>query len=258
MNRPLRTSLIFFGGLLTIGGILMAAWTGLALLSSHDVRDHRDFALSTGDLIIDTDDAGVTIEPGAAGTISVDSKITHSINGAKPSWSLVGNRLKLRLNCPGFMHVECDGSYRIKVPLGIPLEVSSDSGGISASGLRQNMRFSTDNGHIDVSESTGNLQLSTDNGGITTSRVRADTVVVDTDNGGVRLRLDTAPTRVKVTTDNGGVRVTVPGDENTYRVSAKSGNGGIDNELGDDPRANRSIEIRTDNGGITVDRAPAR
>ncbi|MFE3196396.1 DUF4097 family beta strand repeat-containing protein [Embleya sp. NPDC055664] len=258
MKRPLRTSLIFFGGLFAIGGILMAAWTGLTLLSSHDVRDHRTFTLTAGDLIIDTDDGGVTIEPGAPGTISVDRKVTHSIRGADPTWSLVGNRLKLRLNCSGFMNVDCDGSYRIRIPLDIPLEVSSDNGAINAIGLRQNMKFGTDNGHIDVTESTGNLTLTTDNGGITTSRVRADTITATSDNGGMRLRMDTAPTKVKVKTDNGGVHVTVPGDENTYRVSAKSGNGGIDNELGDDPRATRSIDIRTDNGGITVDRAAAR
>lgn len=258
MKRPLRTSLIFFGGVFAIGGILLAAWTGITVLSSHDVRDQKAFALGSGDLVIDTDNGGVTLERGEPGKITVDRKVTHSINGPDPSWTLEGNRLKLRLHCPGFVNVNCGGSYRIKVPLDVPLHVSTNNGRISANGLRQDMRFDTDNGGIDISDSTGNLTLGTDNGGISVARVNAGRISVDTDNGGVRLRLDTAPTNVKVRTDNGGVRISVPDDQNTYRVSTKTDNGGVRNDIDNDPRSNRVIDVATDNGGIDIERVPAR
>jgi hypothetical protein len=258
MKRPLRTSLIFFGGVFAVGGILLAAWTGITLLSAHDVHNTKVFTLGSGNLVIDTDNGGVTLERGEPGKITVDRRITDSINGPDPSWTLEGDRLKLRLNCPGFMGVSCGGSYRIKVPLDIPLKVSADNGSINASGLRQDMQFSTDNGHIGIDDSTGNLILSTDNGGVGVSRVSADRVSVQTDNGGVRLRLDTPPTNVKVGTDNGGVRISVPDDENTYRVSTKTDNGGVRDDIGNDTRSNRVIDVRTDNGGIDLDRAPVR
>ncbi|MGC0420669.1 DUF4097 family beta strand repeat-containing protein [Embleya sp. AB8] len=258
MKRPLRTSLIFFGGLLTIAGIVLAGWTAMAALSQHDVRAQQIFPFTANNLVIDTDNGGVTLEPGEPGKVTVDRKLTDSVNGPDPTWSLEGNRLKLRLHCPSFFGIACGGSYRIKVPLNVPLDVSSDNGGISASGLRQDLTFSTDNGHLDVSDSTGNLRLTSDNGGITTSRVNADQVWVQTGNGGVRLRFDSAPGNVRVRTDNGGVRVTVPEDQNTYQVRTHSGNGGIENGIDNDSRSKRSIDVGTSNGGITLDRAPVR
>ncbi|MFF7246406.1 DUF4097 family beta strand repeat-containing protein [Embleya sp. NPDC008237] len=258
MKRPLRTSLIFFGGVFTLGGILLAAWTGITLLSAHDVHATKVFTIGSANLVIDTDNGGVTLERGEPGKITVDRRITDSVNGPDPSWTLEGNRLKLRLNCPSFMGVACGGSYKIKIPLDIPLKVSTDNGSINASGLRQDMEFATNNGHIDIDDSAGNLSLSTDNGGIGVSRVSADRVSVQTDNGGVRLRFDTPPTNVKVRTDNGGVRISVPDDENSYRVSTATDNGGVRNEIGNDTRSNRVIDVRTDNGGIDMNRAPVR
>ncbi|MFI1378782.1 DUF4097 family beta strand repeat-containing protein [Embleya sp. NPDC020886] len=258
MKRPLRTSLIFFGGVFAITGILLAAWTGIIALSSHDVHDARTFTLTTGDLVIDTDNGGVTLEPGEPGRVIVDRRITDSINGPDPTWTLQGNRLKLRLNCPSFLGVSCGGSYRIKVPLDVPLRVGADNGSITASGLRQDMQFTTSNGHIGIDDSTGNLSLNTDNGGVSVSRVNADRVSVQTDNGGVRLRFDTAPTNVKVRTDNGGVHLSVPDDHNTYRVSTHTDNGGVNNDIGNDTRSNRVIDVRTDNGGIEMNLVPVR
>ncbi|WP_406282998.1 DUF4097 family beta strand repeat-containing protein [Embleya sp. NBC_00896] len=237
----------------------MAAWTGIVLLSSHDIRDHQVFELAATDkLIIDTDEGGVTLEPGEPGKVTVDRKITDSINGPDPTWSLEGNRLKLRVNCPAAFGIGCDGSYRIKVPLDVPLEVFTDNGGIDASGLRQDMKFSTDNGHIAISDSVAaNLVLNTDNGGINLARVSTDRVRATTDNGGVRIRLDKAPTEVTVRTDNGGVHVTVPEDDNTYRVDVDIDNG-APHLIDSDSRSNRSITVRTDNGGVDVDRAVIR
>ncbi|MET7302424.1 DUF4097 family beta strand repeat-containing protein [Embleya sp. NPDC005575] len=258
MKRPLRTSLICFGGVFAVGGILLTAWTGITLLSAHDVHTTKVFTLGSGNLVIDTDDGGITLERGEPGKITVERRITDSINGPTPSWTLEGDRLKLRLNCPSFLGVSCGGSYKVKVPLDVPLKVSANNGSINASGLRQDMQFTTDNGHIGIDDSAGNLTLSTDNGGIGVSRVSADRVFVQTDNGGVRLRFDTAPTNVQVRTDNGGVRISVPDDENTYRVDNWTENGGVRDHIGNDTRSNRVIDVRTGNGGIDLDRVPIR
>jgi hypothetical protein len=252
MKRPLRTLLIVFGAVIAVGGILMAAWTGIILFSSHDVRTERTFQVATNDLVIDTDIGGVTIEPGEFGVIEVKRKVTDSVHGPVPTWSLEGNRLKLRLNCPGFFSITCDGSYAIKVPLGLPLAVSTDNGSVEASGLKQNMKFTTDNGHIAVSDSVGDLTLRSDNGGINVSRTTTNAISVTTDNGGIRLRLDNNPTKVTTRTDNGGIKITMPDDGVGYKIDVKTDNGGTDVGFVNDPRSPRSIVAKTDSGGISI------
>jgi putative adhesin len=252
MKRPLRTLLIVFGAVIAVGGILMAAWTGIVVLSSHDVRAEKSFRISSNDLIIDTDNGGVTIESGEAGVIEVKRKITDSISGPDPTWSLEGNRLKLRLHCSALFGIACKGSYAVKVPLGLPLTVSTDNGAIEASGLKQNMKFSTDNGHVEVSDSVGDLDIRTDNGGVDVTRTTANNVKATTDNGGVRLRFDNSPTTVQARTDNGGVRITVPNDGTRYKLDIKTDNGGRDIDVPNDPTANHTISAHTDNGGISI------
>ena len=253
MKRPLRTVLILVGGLVALGGILMVAWTGLSLLSRHDVRDSRDFTLSAGNLVIDTDEGGVTLEAGEPGVVRVERRVTDGINGPSPTWSLEGDRLKLRLHCPNGFAVACGGSYVVKVPIGVPLTVRTDDGGVTASGLRQDIDASTDNGGIDISDCTGNLTLSTDNGGVDVARTTADRITAKTDNGHIRVRLDNAPHEVRATTDNGGILVRVPRDDNAYAVQADTDNGGKSVQVPSDPRSPRVIVARTDNGGIDID-----
>ncbi|MYW00458.1 DUF4097 family beta strand repeat-containing protein [Streptomyces sp. SID3343] len=254
MKRPLRTLLIVFGVVITAGGILLAAWVGIILLSSHDVRAEKTFQLTSNDLVIDADNGGVTIEPGASGVIEVRRKVTDSIDGPDPTWSLEGNRLKLRLHCSTFFGFSCDGSYAIKVPLGLPLTVATDDGGVNVSGLRQNMKITTDNGHIDISDSVGDLTMRTDNGGIDVTRTTANTVKATTDNGGVRLRFDNSPTAVDARTDNGGVKITVPDDGTDYEVGVKTGNGGKDVGLDNVRGSTHKITVQTDNGGVSIQR----
>jgi hypothetical protein len=255
MPRPLRATLFAVGGVLLAGLVGSGTLTLLQITSSHDIEASKDFAFNGDTLQIDTDGGAVHLVPGTAGNLHVDRRVTESIRGADPVWSLDGNKLRLDTNCPQFMTFTCDGHYTVTVPLGVPITVRGDDGSISVDNLHQPLDLRSDNGSIRVRDSSGNLKLQSDNGSISVDRTVADRVELSSDNGSLKVSLLNAPMYVKASADNGSARVYVPRGPETYNIRLSTSNGSKDNKLVSDPASPRTIDISTDNGSVKVDYA---
>jgi hypothetical protein len=253
MNKTARIALVSVGGVVTAGAIGMGVWSGLVLLSSHDVRAETSFGLTGSDLTISSDNGSVRLVVGEPGAIRVERKVTESIASAHPRWTLVDNRLTLDSGCPSFVALNCDASYVVHVPGDLALTVRTDNGSIRATGFTGALALTTDNGSITVRESTGELRLRTDNGSVNTYDTRSPVISAATDNGSVNVRMAVAPTSVDVRTDNGDARVQVPPGPESYNVSVSTDNGNRTVNVPQSSQSPNRIVARTDNGDVRVD-----
>jgi ferric-dicitrate binding protein FerR (iron transport regulator) len=88
-------------------------------------------------------------------------------------------------------------SYRIQVPVGTDLELSTTNGGISVTGVRAAVEVRSTNGGIRLEDVEGSVRARTTNGGVQAffspgAALRHDTDL-QTTNGAVSLHLPEAP-----------------------------------------------------------------
>jgi len=140
--------------------------------------------------------------------------------------------------------------YRITLPAGAHIRVSTVNGAVTVGGLTGSIRTSTTNGAIEISDAAGAVEASTVNGGIK-ARYRA----LDPDSAN------------RFSTTNGSITVSVP-EGAGGRLEARTVNGGVHNELPlestDRTGRNRlegrlgkgrgSLELNTVNGAIRLHR----
>jgi hypothetical protein len=254
MPSPSRVALFTIGGVVLAGAIGSAAFTGIVLLSAHDDKARTQFVLTADTLVIESDGGGVKLVPGAPGVVNVDRTTTHAIRGAKPSWSMTGDKLKLDTNCPMFFSVNCDGNYTVTVPAAVKIvTVRNNNGAIRAEGMHKDLNLTSDNGSITVRDSVGNLKLDSDNGSINVDRSWADRIEASSDNGSLKVTLNNEPSFVRGSSDNGSARVTLPKGDRVYKVRVDSDNGSQNaDDIRHDPASPYLIDISSDNGSVRV------
>ena len=157
----------------------------------------------------------ITVTSGPAGSIQVTDQLQWS--GIRPvlhqRWQ--GRALIITADCASGFADSCTARYTLKVPPGVPLNLATDSGDITATG-------------------TGSPEL------------RASTA-----SGDVWLRFAAAPYTVWASSDSGNVTVLVPPGTG-YTVNPQSVDGSADIKVGSDPATHRSITVLSDDGNIAV------
>jgi hypothetical protein len=238
-------------------GLLVLAVTGLAGCASPDddsEPERRSFALDGRTLTVDSDDSAleiVAVDGAQDGRIEVtrwfDGKV---VIGDEPevTWSMTGDRLKLRLHCSGFI-ADCEARHRIEVPRGIAVKVEDKDGSVRASGFRDALTISTGDGSVRVSDSSGPLDLHTGDGSIR-AQVDARQVRARTGDGSVHLELGAIPDLVETRSGDGSVTVELP--DATYRVTAQSGDGSIQVDVPRDDSSDHVVSAHTGDGRIRV------
>jgi len=123
--------------------------------------------------------------------------------------------------------------YRVSVPRGARVRVSTVNGRVEADGVAAALKASTVNGSVDVTGAGGEVQASAVNGSV-------DVVIARVDPSG----------RSEITTTNGSVRLTLPRDTSAD-VEAHTVNGsvGCDFDLANESKSRRKIEGRIGSGG---------
>ncbi|WP_436772623.1 DUF4097 family beta strand repeat-containing protein [Yinghuangia sp. YIM S09857] len=254
MARPARIALFSISGALFAGLVGSAAFTGLVLLSSHDVSAATQFDLPGESLTVESDDGAVHLVPGEPGRVHVDRKTTESIRGADPEWSLTDGILRLGTNCPSFFSVDCDGDYTVTVPPSVKtVKVRSGDGSISVRSLTADLDLRSEDGSMTVRDvRAATLRLATSDGSVSVSGTAADAVVVSSGDGGVSLTLTEPPAGVKASTGDGSLRLTLPRTGDAYRTTVKVGDGSQSIQIKQDPDATRTLDLSTGDGSVRV------
>ena len=138
--------------------------------------------------------------------------------------------------------------YRVRVPAGAEVKLTTVNGGIDISGLEGRITAETTNGGVSARGVKGQLEASTTNGGleIDLARVAEGGVKLDCTNGGIKVRLPRdAKATISASITNGGIssgdlNIDASGENSRRRLEGRLNGGG--------PR----IQIEGTNGGITL------
>lgn len=239
-----------------LGGVVVAA-AGCGADAGDDASpDHRSFALHGRTLTVDSDDSTLVLVPGDDDRVRVTRWFKGKVvlgGDPKVSWKVDGDRLVLRTHCSGLV-ADCSAKHRIEVPRGIAVKVTEDDGGVTARGFRSGLDIRTADGSVRVSDVTGPLSLHSDDGSVRATGVGSRSVRVGTQDGSVRLALNTVPDRVTAESDDGSLRLTLP--HATYRVTATSKDGSVRVSVPRDEASTHVIGARTEDGSVAVGTAP--
>ncbi|MFD0314741.1 DUF4097 family beta strand repeat-containing protein [Streptomyces flavalbus] len=255
-SRPRRTAVpVRAAAVAGAVAVLLAGATACGASAEDDSDpEHRTFPVAGGTLTVDSDDSTLEIiaaDSNAAGKVEVTRWFQGSVvvgSDPKVTWSMTGDRLKLRVKCSG-MVANCAAKHRIEVPRGITVKVEEGDGSVRARGFEDPLEISTGDGSVDVTDSTGPLTVRTGDGSIhadvTSREIRAQT-----GDGSVDLALGAVPDLVDSRTGDGSVTIALPAA--TYRVTTQTGDGSVNVSV---PRAESSAHVvnaRTGDGKVTV------
>ncbi|MEU3658715.1 DUF4097 family beta strand repeat-containing protein [Streptomyces sp. NPDC032940] len=234
--------------------VLVAVLGACASADEDKDPEHRTFDLQGRTLTVDADDSALEIvaaDGNAPGKVEVTRWFKGSVVvGSDPevSWSMDGDRLKLRTHCSGVV-ADCATKHRVEVPRGVTVTVKTDDGSVRASGFRDALDVRTADGSVRVSDTTGPLTLRSDDGSLH-AEVSSRRVEATTEDGSVRLELGAVPDLVETRSDDGSVRVDLP--RATYRVSADSDDGSVDVSVPRDDASTHVVTARAQDGEVTV------
>lgn len=205
---------------------IATAGTGLWVLTSYHPKNQSlsetaeyGIAQHGGRLIqlsVQLGNGDITIVSGPAGQVTVTRllKWTTARPIIEEHWD--DGVLDIDQDCAtGLFEQGCSVSYRIAVPPGVPLNLTTGSGAITAIGARST--------NVEANSGSGDIQLG----------------------------FATAPTQVNAQTGSGDVSVAVPPGA-SYVVTANADDGNSDIAVPDDPGAPRGITAESGEGNITI------
>lgn len=202
-------------------------------------------------LDVRTESGSIEVDGGDVDEITVVAEISHGLQGTDHTVEVEGDTLVLDSDCPVF-GTWCEVDFRIVVPVATAVEARSPNGRVTLRDLTGPVAVDADNGTVELVRLSGAVQATSDNGRIEGIGLRSATVDVDTDNGRLTLTFAQPPDAITATADNGRVEVVLPDTEDTYRVRADTDEGSTDVGIRTDPASNRTIDIDSDNGDVTV------
>ena len=268
--RSQRAATLLVGGFLAfaftmVAAVQVAAWT----IGATERTTHQVVPGPIRMLEVDAGAADIVIVPTAGDDVRIDSSAKGRLHTPRIRAVKDGMKVRLRGSCPSFSVGPCRASVVMHVPASISLDVRSDSGDLSASGLSGSVSLRTGSGDVNADGLTGSADLQTQSGDVNVRALNgplalrtasgdvngedlgAGTVEAASASGDVELDFRLAPSDVEASTSSGDVDVVVPRGD-TYRVESDTGSG--DSEVGvkTDPKATRVIRARTNSGDAMV------
>ncbi|GAA3437528.1 DUF4097 family beta strand repeat-containing protein [Kutzneria kofuensis] len=187
---------------------------------------------------------------GQAGLSKVTVERTIKYHDGSPNqdtYRVDGDVLVLTGQCGS----NCDVSYEVTVPAGLPVSGQTSTGHIDLRNVGA-VDVTTSTGGVDLTDVAGAVKAETTNGEITGTGLHAGGVQAHTTNGSIDLTL-LEPADVTARTSNGQIKLAVP--TGSYRLSTGTHNGHRKIGIADDPNGKNRLDLNTDNGSIEVTQA---
>jgi hypothetical protein len=185
---------------------------------------------------LDLGDADVEIDGGAT---AVEVRRVDRFAFGAPSnerRSVTDGTLTISSRCPDQVLGSCHASYRLAVPDNVPLEIQTQSGSVSLTGVRSTVSVNTGSGPISA-------------GGFCGFQLRAIS-----DSGGVRALAECSADRLELRSRAGDVRAVVPSGR--YQIDAQSDSGAVRvRGLTNAPDAPFQIQAMSTSGDVSVEAA---
>jgi Putative adhesin len=264
-------ALLVGGGLAAIfvlwGALHVAGWT----LGTAAHTDHRVIHGPVSLLRIHSHGAGdVVVEAAPGPDATVDSVARGAFRSPRLHVDVNGSSVSVRGGCGPVLFDRCQASVTVRVPSGTTVDVSSDSGDVTASGLTGLARLTTSSGDVSASELSGPAVLHTASGDIqvhdlsgATASLEASsgdvagedlssgTVRARTGSGDVDLVFATPPDRADAEAGSGDVNLLVPRSA-FYSVDAATSSGDRVISVPTARHATHVLSARAGSGDVTV------
>ncbi|MFF7725555.1 DUF4097 family beta strand repeat-containing protein [Streptomyces sp. NPDC008001] len=146
---------------------------------------------------------------------------------------------------------DCSVAYTVDLPAGIPVTGETSSGAVTLSRTGA-VQVATSSGAIDLNDISGTVAIRSTSGAITGHGLKGGPVKAKSSSGAVELATS-SPQDVRVEAESGAVTLTVP--DAAYQVTTKSGSGGTDIGVTNDPSGPHRLDLTTSSGAITVKRS---
>jgi hypothetical protein len=229
-RRPRWSKWVIAAGVVVIAAVLVSVAVRLL--------DRRDFGSITLGGPVDRIDIQVArgdVELVAGGSDDVVVQRSSSWRFQRPDLlaTIEGSTARVHATCPRLLPVSgCSVDHRVEVPPGVRVDVRTDSGSVT------------------VADLDGWVRVVTSGGEVRAHGLQSDELLVDTNGGHVNVGFVRAPSRVDVVSGGGDVTVVAPADR--YELAVNAGDGEIDDRLGSEEFAERSIQVQTNGGDLNL------
>jgi hypothetical protein len=204
--------------LVAAGSLVAVAGSVVALDCALRDRDSqtRHFDQPINSVSVDISAGSIRLVGTNESTITVESSSRGGIRGPNHHERVENGRLVITSSCP--LHLltpSCEIDYTVHVPSHVSVEM--DGNGLDA-------RIESITGDLDVAINGGDVDAA----------------------------FSAAPRNVKMRANGGSIDVVIPNDQSTYRTESSSNGGSSTVDVRTDPASDRSIDVHTNGGRITV------
>lgn len=233
-----------------LGGVAAAAVAvgalgGCGLLPGTEFEDEAVVKDEITSVRLANGDGAITLNGDrSAKRVSLSREVEYRM-GSKPDAS---HKVEDGVLVLGGCGRHCTVNYTVDLPAGLAVEGRTSNGSITLTKM-STVKVTTSNGPIRLKDITGDVEAKTSNGRVEGSGLAGQRVSAESSNGPVNLSV-TDPREVRIKSSNGRIDLAVPAGK--YDVSADTSNGDKDIGVDTAERSDRSIELSTSNGDITV------
>jgi hypothetical protein len=246
---------------MTVVLVGLGALVSVNAMARQTVQEEHTYGFRGSNLSVDLTVGEVQIVPGAKDDeISVRRRLTYGLRRPFVEERIDGDTFRVRDgNCAVPVGTACHVRWLIQVPRGLPVEVTTRSGAITVSGLSGLVKLTSHSGEVRARTLSGTaIQLLSYNGKVTGTDIRSGLVVATSTTTPISLTFSTPPKRVWAKSQTGSVGVILPPGTEPYKIDAQGGPTAIGtiSDVKDDPKANRSITVKSDKGDVSVRQNP--
>lgn len=257
LARVLRWTL--GAGLVGIAGVLMlnqfVSRTDSSTVALSRSITKVNIVIQHGNVNIKTIEASSATATMAAdnGTARLERQLTRSLRDPRENIQQHGNTLRVHASCDRPLTGRCSTDYRLIVPTHTQVTVRTETGTVTAKGLRGSLSAHTKVGNVRIADVRGGrLTAMSQIGNVTLSEVRFDRARARTRRGDVRVVTAQGFRELTASSETGDVVVTLPGDAGPYAVNAGTDDGTRQVEVGQDATARATVDVTTAVGDVMV------
>lgn len=245
---------------LALGSLVIVTtfgWTTFGLVqllahAEHTTHSSRPAAGITA-LDVQTDGGTVDVVGTDRPTIAITAHVSVGLRAPAYPRHVVGSTYQVRVVCPRFVaDTWCRIDLRIEVPRSLAVVVRGADQRVSVTGTTGPVSVRTGDGPIRLSQLSAPVEVHTSDGHVTATHLTSTQVTSTASDGATDLGFDRPPASVTASSADGHVDVAVPPGTASYAVSTHTAGGHTANDLRTDPRAARTITVRTADGSITL------
>ncbi len=221
------------------------------LLTRHTDTHTRTFAAAPT-IVVAAERGDVKVVAADRSDVQLTIKERRSMwGGGHADLSGDAGALHLKDRCQGvpFADDPCDVSFRLEVPRGVAVRVSSGTGDLRAENLDGSVDLRSGTGDLHVTGVRGPVRLHADTGDADVVAPTSD-VSVQTGTGDIAV-VATHPRTIRADTDTGDVDFVVP--DLSYAVDVQTDTGDENVDVRRDDASPRKLRAHTDTGDVHVE-----